>query len=112
MDLYLIHQPCGEYVNMTPKIWNHWIPQFDSVPSVNQVEYNPYFQQKEWRSLLTENDLKEEALGKAVKWAISDGIAAQTVQENVRTPFFTGICRAELFPPGIHNLDREEYDGL
>lgn len=88
MDLYLIHQPYGEYVNMTPKIWNHWIPQFDSIPSANQVEYNPYFQQKELRSLLTENDLKEEALGKAVKWAISDGIAAQTVQENVRTPLF------------------------
>ena len=61
MDLYLIHQPYGEYVNVTPKIWNHWIPQFDSVPSVNQVEYNPYFQQKELRSLLTENDVKVEA---------------------------------------------------
>lgn len=61
MDLYLIHQPYGEYVaeswkameearsagkirsigvlsNMTPNIWNHWNPQFDSIPSVNQVE--------------------------------------------------------------------------
>ena len=85
MDLYLIHQPYGEYVaeawkameeaksegkirsigvsNMTPKIWNQWIPQFDSMPSVNQVEFNPYFQQKELRSLLTENDVKVEAWG-------------------------------------------------
>lgn len=63
MDLYLIHQPYGEYVNMTPKIWNHWIPQFDSILSANQVEYNPYFQQKELRSLLTENDVKVEAWG-------------------------------------------------
>lgn len=85
MDLYLIHQPYGEYVaeawkameearsagkirsigvsNMTPKIWSHWIPQFDSVPSVNQVEFNPYFQQRELRSMLIENDVKVEAWG-------------------------------------------------
>ena len=104
MDLYLIHQPYGEYVNVTPKIWNHWIPQFDSVSSANQVEYNPYFQQKELRSLLTENDLKEEALGKAVKWAISDGIAAQTVQENVRTPMWN--------EPGFAIDGAELRDGL
>ena len=67
MDLYLIHQPYGDVVgawrameeakkagkirsigvsNMTPKIWNNFIPQFETMPSVNQVEYNPYCQQK------------------------------------------------------------------
>ena len=72
MDLYLIHQPYGDVVgawkalveaknsgkirsigvsNMTPKIWNNFIPQFDTMPSVNQVEYNPFFQQKELRKI-------------------------------------------------------------
>lgn len=72
MDLYLIHQPYGDVVgawkaleeakksgkirsigvsNMTPKIWNNFIPQFETMPSVNQVEYNPFFQQKELRKI-------------------------------------------------------------
>ena len=66
MDLYLLHQPYGDVAgawkaleeakaagkiksigvsNMTPKLWNNFIPQFDTVPAVNQVECNPFFQQ-------------------------------------------------------------------
>ena len=72
IDLYLIHQPYGDVVgawrameeakaagkirsigvsNMTPKIWNNFVPQFKTMPSVNQVEYNPFFQQKELRKI-------------------------------------------------------------
>ena len=47
--------------NMTPKIWNQWIPQFDTLPAVNQVECNPLFQQKELRKLLDEKGVKIEA---------------------------------------------------
>ena len=82
MDLYLIHQPYGvveeawraleEAVragkirsigvsNMTPKIWKQFVPKFDIKPSVNQVEFNPYFQQRELRQLVTETDTKIEA---------------------------------------------------
>lgn len=82
MDLYLIHQPYGKVdeawkameeakaagkirsigvSNMTPKIWNTFVPQFDTMPSVNQVEFNPYFQQKELRAILAENDVKLQA---------------------------------------------------
>lgn len=67
IDLYLIHQPYGDVPgawkamedaqkdgkirsigvsNMSPKIWNQFVPQFEVKPSVNQVEFNPYFQQK------------------------------------------------------------------
>ena len=66
IDLYLIHQlwgcswcveshgrrPKGWEIrsigvsNMSPKIWNQFVPQFEVKPSVNQVEFNPYFQQK------------------------------------------------------------------
>ena len=82
VDLYLIHQPYGMVdeawkamedakaagkirsigvSNMTPKIWNTFVPQFDTMPSVNQVEFNPYFQQKELRAILAENDVKLQA---------------------------------------------------
>lgn len=84
MDLYLIHQPYGDVPgawkamedakkegkirsigvsNMTPKIWDSFIPQFDTKPSVNQVEFNPYFQQKEIRELMKETDTLLEAWG-------------------------------------------------
>jgi len=82
MDLYLLHQPYGEVTdawraledakddgkirsigvsNMTPKLWNKWIPEFDTMPSVNQVEFNPYFQQKELREILEKDDVKIQA---------------------------------------------------
>ncbi|MFC6176116.1 aldo/keto reductase [Companilactobacillus huachuanensis] len=84
IDLYLLHQPYGDVVgawealeegkangqiksigvsNMTPKLWQKFIPQFKSVPAVNQVEFNPYFQQTELRKLLAPNNIKIEAWG-------------------------------------------------
>ncbi|MCM1054727.1 MAG: aldo/keto reductase [Bacteroides sp.] len=82
IDLYLIHQPYGDVPgawkameeakadgqlrsigvsNMTPKIWNKFVPQFETKPSVNQVEFNPMFQQKELRKLMEADDVKLEA---------------------------------------------------
>lgn len=82
IDLYLLHQPYGDVAgawkaleeakaegkvksigvsNMTPKIWNEFVPQFETVPAVNQVECNPFFQQKELRALLEKDDVKIEA---------------------------------------------------
>ena len=84
MDLYLLHHPYGDVPgawkaleaaraagkirsigvsNMTPKIWNEFVPQFDSLPSVNQVEYNPLYQQKPLRELLTKNNVALESWG-------------------------------------------------
>lgn len=84
IDLYLIHQPYGDVPgawkameeakgegkirsigvsNMTPKICNQFIPQFDTLPSVNQVEFNPYYQQKEIREIMAKSDVKLEAWG-------------------------------------------------
>ncbi|MCV3295906.1 MAG: aldo/keto reductase [Oenococcus sp.] len=82
IDLYLLHQPYGDVAgawqalveaqkagkirsvgvsNMTPKYWKKLIPQFEVVPAVNQVQFNPYFQQKELRRLLFNDDVKLEA---------------------------------------------------
>lgn len=81
IDLYLIHQPYGDVPgawkvmeeakaegklrsigvsNMTPKIWNEFVPQFSTMPSVNQVECNPFSQQKELRALMAQNNVKLE----------------------------------------------------
>ena len=67
IDMYLLHQPYGDVAgawkaleevksqgkiksigvsNMTPKIWNEFIPKFSTLPAVNQVECNPFFQQR------------------------------------------------------------------
>ena len=82
MDLYLLHQPYGDVVgawkaledakkagkiksigvsNMTPKIYQNFVPQFDTLPAVNQVECNPLFQQKELRGVMAKDDVKIEA---------------------------------------------------
>lgn len=82
IDLYLLHQPYGEVEeawkaleeakkagkirsigvsNMSPKLWNKFVPNFDEVPSVNQVEFNPYFQQRELREILAKDDVRVEA---------------------------------------------------
>lgn len=84
IDLYLIHQPYGDVLgawkameearakgkirsigvsNITPKIWNQFVPQFATLPSVNQIEFNPYYQQKEIREIMAKSDVKLEAWG-------------------------------------------------
>ena len=84
IDLYLLHQPYGDVAgawsaleeekakgrlrsigvsNMTPKIWNKFVPQFSTLPAVNQVECNPYFQQRKLRAILDPLNVKIEAWG-------------------------------------------------
>lgn len=47
--------------NMSPALWNKFVPAFTTKPAVNQVEFNPLFQQKEIRSLMAQTDTKLEA---------------------------------------------------
>lgn len=84
MDLYLLHQPYGDVAgawkaleeakaagkirsigvsNMTPKIWNTYVPQFATVPSVNQIECNPFSQQKAIREIMAESNVRVECWG-------------------------------------------------
>lgn len=82
IDLYLIHQPYGDVEgawkameeakaegklksigvsNMTPKIWKSFVPKFATKPAVNQIEFNPFTQQREIRELMEQEDVKVEA---------------------------------------------------
>ena len=82
IDLYLVHQPYGDVTgawkameeakaagkirsigvsNMTVKIWNSFVPKFATPPSVNQIEYHPYQQQRPVRALMEEKGCRLEA---------------------------------------------------
>ena len=104
IDLYLIHQPYGDVPgawkameeakaagklrsigvsNMTPKIWNEFVPQFSTLPSVNQVECNPFSQQKELRAILDKNNVKLECW-----YPLGHGNA-----ELLNNPVITGLAK-------------------
>ena len=82
IDLYLIHQPYGDVAgawkameeekdegtlrsigvsNMTPKMYAELTADFATKPAVNQVEFNPTFQQKPLRELLEKDGAALEA---------------------------------------------------
>ncbi len=82
IDLYLIHQPYGAVdeawqameeaqkagkirsigvSNMSVKIWNNFVPKFATKPVINQVQFNPYYQEKEIRKVMAENHCTLEA---------------------------------------------------
>lgn len=101
IDLYLIHQPYGKVdeawkamieaqkagkirsigvSNMTPKIWKKWENKGifkEKMPVVNQVEFNPYFQQKELRKIMAKNHVTLEAwapLGEGNKELVAEPV--------------------------------------
>ena len=105
IDLYLLHQPYATVdeawkameeakaegkiksigvSNMTPKFWNKWVPNFETVPAVNQVEFNPYFQQTKLREILAKTDTKLEAwapLGQGNKALFEEPILNELAQK-------------------------------
>lgn len=106
MDLYLIHQPYGDVPgawkameeakaegkirsigvsNMTPAIWDSFVPQFNMIPSVNQVEFNPYYQQKEIRNIMQKAGVQLEAwgpLGQGNKKLLADSVIAKIAESH------------------------------
>lgn len=82
IDLYLLHQPYGDYLgawkaleeayqegkiksigisNITVNLWNKFKNGMTVMPAVNQVEFNPFVQQKELRKVMAENNIRLEA---------------------------------------------------
>ena len=110
IDLYLIHQPYGDVPgawkameeakkegkirsigvsNMTLKIWNSFVRQFDTMPSVNQVECNPLYQQKEIRKLMAEHDVRLEAwypLGHGDKALLENPVITDLAEKYGKNP--------------------------
>ena len=84
IDLYLIHQPMGDYIgayrameeaykagklraigvcNCYPQILTDICETVDVIPSVNQVELHPFFQQENALALMKEYGVQPEAWG-------------------------------------------------
>ncbi len=82
MDLYLLHQPYGDVIgawraleegkeegkirsigisNQTPAIIKKFLPDMRFLPAVNQVELNPFYQQKELRNFMKDYGIIAEA---------------------------------------------------
>ena len=82
IDLYLLHQPYGDVIgawraleeakeegkirsigisNQTPGIMKKFLPDMKILPAVNQVECNPFFQQKELRNFMKDYGIFTEA---------------------------------------------------
>ena len=131
MDLYLIHQPYGDVVgawqameeakaagkirsigvsNMTPTIWKQYIPAFTTMPSVNQIEFNPYYQQQAMRKIMKEADVKLEAwgpLGQGNAQMLCDPVLLE-IASNHKKDVGQVILRFELqegaiiFPKSVH----------
>lgn len=82
IDLYLLHQPYGDYLgswraleeaveegkiksigisNVTINLWNRFKDGMKIMPVVNQVEFNPFTQQKELREVMKDDKILLEA---------------------------------------------------
>ena len=96
MDLYLLHQPYGDTAgawkaleeavragkiksigvsNHTVRLLTNLIPKMEILPAVNQMECNPFFQQRELRKFLDQHGIRLEAwypLGHADKALLAD----------------------------------------
>ncbi len=105
IDLMLIHQPYGDVVgawkameeykqaedirslgvsNMTPSLWRKLAPELASIPSVNQVEFNPYYQQKEIRELMAKDKVDLEAwapLGRGSKELFAEPVLTRLAEK-------------------------------
>ena len=132
LDLYLLHQPYGQVdeawqalseaqtagklrsigiSNFTPHLWQKWASAFaNHVPAVNQVEFNPYFQQRELRQLMADHHIALEAwspLGQGnadlfnepVLKAIATKYGKDVGQIILHFEYQTGII---VFPKSVH----------
>lgn len=82
IDLYLLHQPYGDVVgawkaleeakeagkirsigvsNMNVNLWNTFVPQFDTLPAVNQIQVYPFAMQADVRELVKRQGVTVEA---------------------------------------------------
>ena len=96
--------------NMTPKLWEKFIPNFTIKPAVNQVEFNPYFQQQPLRALMAVTDTRLEAwapLGQGSSQLLHEPLIEQLAakygknagQIILRFEYQSGVV---VFPKSVH----------
>lgn len=69
------------------QVWNNFIPQFDTMPSVNQVEFNPYYQQKEIRKIMAAAEVQLEGwgpLGQGNKAMLADPVIVKIAENHAK----------------------------
>lgn len=69
------------------QVWNSFIPQFDTMPSVNQVEFNPYYQQKEIRKIMAAAEVQLEGwgpLGQGNKAMLADPVIVKIAENHAK----------------------------
>lgn len=133
IDLYLLHQPYGDYLgawkaleeayqegklraigisNITVNLWNKYKDGMSVMPAVNQVEFNPFTQQKALRQVMDENNIRLEAwypLGHGNKDLLGNETIVSLAQRYNKNP--GQIILRWIYQEGVISLPKSTNPG-
>ena len=133
IDLYLLHQPYGDYLgawkaleeayqegklraigisNITVNLWNKFKDGMSVMPAVNQVEFNPFTQQKALRQVMDENNIRLEAwypLGHGKKDLLGNETIVSLAQRYNKNP--GQIILRWIYQEGVISLPKSTNPG-
>ena len=133
IDLYLLHQPYGDYLgawkaleeayqegklraigisNITVNLWNKFKDGMSVMPAVNQVEFNPFTQQKALRQVMDENNIRLEArypLGHGNKDLLGNETIVSLAQRYNKNP--GQIILRWIYQEGVISLPKSTNSG-
>lgn len=133
IDLYLLHQPYGDYLgawkaleeayqegklraigisNITVNLWNKFKDGMSVMPAVNQVEFNPFTQQKALRQVMDENNIRLEAwypLGHGSKDLLGNETIVSLAQRYNKNP--GQIILRWIYQEGVISLPKSTNPG-
>lgn len=133
IDLYLLHQPYGDYLgawkaleeayqegklraigisNITVNLWNKFKDGMSVMPAVNQVEFNPFTQQKALREVMDENNIRLEAwypLGHGNKDLLGNETIVSLAQRYNKNP--GQIILRWIYQEGVISLPKSTNPG-
>lgn len=133
IDLYLLHQPYDDYLgawkaleeayqegklraigisNITVNLWNKFKDGMSVMPAVNQVEFNPFTQQKALRQVMDENNIRLEAwypLGHGNKDLLGNETIVSLAQRYNKNP--GQIILRWIYQEGVISLPKSTNPG-
>ena len=133
IDLYLLHQPYGDYLgawkaleeayqegklraigisNITVNLCNKFKDGMSVMPAVNQVEFNPFTQQKALRQVMDENNIRLEAwypLGHGNKDLLGNETIVSLAQRYNKNP--GQIILRWIYQEGVISLPKSTNPG-